>query len=145
MKIIVGVDGSEPSTRALEWCAKYGKALDAEIVAIYALDFPVTSASGFGYIPIPIPIEMPTAAERARLHETIMRDWCRPLAEAGVSYRVEIAEGEPATAIMAVADKESADLVVTGCRGLGGFTELLLGGTTHHLAHHLGRPLVIVP
>lgn len=30
-------------------------------------------------------------------------------------------------------------------RGRGGFGKLLLGSTSHHLSHHLDRPLVIVP
>jgi nucleotide-binding universal stress UspA family protein len=38
-----------------------------------------------------------------------------------------------------------ADLVVLGSRGLGGFTGLLLGSVTHHVAHHVRCPLVVVP
>jgi nucleotide-binding universal stress UspA family protein len=145
MRIIVGVDGSEPSQRAVAWCATYAGKLDAEVVALYALDFPVTADAGFGFAPIPIPVPMPTAAERARLHEVIERDWCGALTRAGVTFRVVVAEGEPASAIMAGAEDESADLVVTGRRGRGGFTALLLGSTSHHLSHHLDRPLVLVP
>jgi nucleotide-binding universal stress UspA family protein len=145
MRIIVGVDGSEPAQRAVAWCATYAGKLDAEVVALYALDFPVTTESGFGFAPIPVPIPAPTAAERAHLHEVIERDWCAALTTAGVKFRVVVAEGEAASAIIAAADHERADLVVTGRRGRGGFAELLLGSTSHHLSHHLDRPLVIVP
>ena len=46
---------------------------------------------------------------------------------------------------MKTADDESADLVVTGRRGRGGFAELVLGSTSYSLVHHLNRPLTIVP
>jgi nucleotide-binding universal stress UspA family protein len=145
MKIIVGVDGSEASGRALEWCAAHAEALGAEVVAAFAIDLPIYAASGFGFAPIPVPFPEVTEAERERLHETINGDWCAPLTKAGVTFRGVVIDGSPAVALMALADKENADLVVVGRRGRGGFVELLLGSTTHHLSHHLDRPLVIVP
>ncbi len=141
----MGVDGSEPSRRAVEWCATYAGKLDAEVVALYAYDFPVTTEAGFGFAPIPIPVPMPTATERANLHEVIVREWCAAMTNAGVRFRVVVTDGAPASAIIAMAEREGADLVVTGRRGRGGFTELLLGSTSHQLSHHLDRPLVIVP
>jgi nucleotide-binding universal stress UspA family protein len=54
-------------------------------------------------------------------------------------------DGPPSAAIIKVAADEQADLVVVGRRGRGGFSELLLGSVSHQLAHHVGRPLVIVP
>jgi nucleotide-binding universal stress UspA family protein len=145
MKIVVGVDGSAPSTRALEWCGAHAAALDAEVVAVFALDMPVYAATGFGAAPIPMPMPTPSEAERAELHRTIEEDWCKPLAKAHVPFRVVVRDGPAAAGIMAVAEEVGADLVVTGRRGRGGFAELLLGSTSHHLAHHLNRPLIIVP
>ena len=75
----------------------------------------------------------------------IERDWCAPLTKAHVAFRTVVTDGSPAAAIIAVAQHEQADLVVTGRRGLGGFKELLLGSTSHELSHHLDCPLVIVP
>jgi nucleotide-binding universal stress UspA family protein len=56
-----------------------------------------------------------------------------------------VTDGPPASAIIAIAEEGQAGLVATGRRGLGGFVDLLLGSTTHHLAVHLDRPLLIVP
>jgi len=145
MKIIVGVDGSESSARALAWCATNSKALGAEVVAAFAVDLPIYAASGFGFAPIPVPLPEVSESERERLHETITNEWCAPLAKAGVTVRSAVIDGSPPVALMAIAEKENADLVVVGRRGHGGFAELLLGSTAHHLSHHLDRPLVIVP
>ena len=143
MKIIVGVDGSPSSARAVEWCAAHAAALGAEVVAVFSLDIPIYAASGFGIAPIPAPL--PPEPDRGVVRDEIEREWCAPLSNAKVPFRVVVTDGEPAPAIMAVAEKETADLVVTGRRGRGGFAELLLGSTSHALSHHLNRPLVIVP
>ena len=141
MKIIVGVDGSPESGRAVEWCAAHAGALDAEVVAVHSVEVPVYAASGFGALPVPVPTE----PDREAIRAVIENEWCAPMAKANVAFRVVVTEGGPAPAIIAIAEKEGADLVVTGRRGRGGFAELLLGSTSHQLAHHIERPLVIVP
>ena len=73
------------------------------------------------------------------------RDWSKPLADAGVPFRVTLVDGDPTTALIEAARSEDASFVVTGRRGLSGFKELVLGSTSHNLSHHLDRPLVIVP
>jgi nucleotide-binding universal stress UspA family protein len=141
MKIIVGVDGSPASARAVEWCAAYTAALEAEVVVVYSIETPLYPAYPFGYVSLPAPSESDCEA----LHDLISREWCMPLSKANLPFRVVLADGRPAPAIIAVAKKEAADLVVTGRRGRGGFAELLLGSTSHALAHHLERPLLIIP
>jgi nucleotide-binding universal stress UspA family protein len=141
MKIIVGVDGSASSNRAVEWVAQHALALDAEVVAVFAIEIPVFAASGFGYVPMPVPVE----PDRDALRKEIEQSWCAPLEQASVKFRVILMDGGPAPAIIEVAAHEDADLVVTGRRGRGGFAELLLGSTSHHLSHHIDRPLLIVP
>ncbi len=115
--------------------------MEAEVVAVYSIDIPVYAGSPFGYVPRPVPSE----PDRDELRDVIQREWCAPLSEANVPFRVVLSDGKPAPAIIAVAKKEAADLVVTGRRGRGGFAELLLGSTSHALSHHLERPLLIVP
>jgi len=141
MKIIVGVDGSQESGRAVAWCAKYAPRLGAEVIAVYSIDMPAFASTAFGVVPIPPPVE----PDREHVHKVVETEWCTALTEAKVRFRVVLMDGPPASEIMTLAERESADLVVTGRRGHGGFAELLLGSTSHALSHHLGRPLVIVP
>jgi nucleotide-binding universal stress UspA family protein len=141
MKIVVGVDGSPESARAVEWCAVHAASMGAEVVVVHAIEMPVYAASGFGAVPLPVPAE----PDREALRTLVLNKWCAPMAKANVQFRVVVTDGSPVSAIIALADKENADLVFTGRRGRGGFAELLLGSTSHQLAHHLQRPLVIVP
>jgi nucleotide-binding universal stress UspA family protein len=141
MKILVGVDGSEHAERAVEWCATYASALGADVVAVHAVDIPIFVTPHTAAFPPPAL----SHEQRDMLREIMEREWCAPLADASVPFRVLLMEGSPPLAIMQAAKTEQADLVVTGRRGRGGFAELLLGSTTHALTHHLDRPLVIVP
>ena len=141
MKILVGVDGSAPSARAVQWVSDHAAALEAEVIVLFAIEIPVFAASGFGYVPLPVPVE----PDRDALREQIEHQWCAPLEQAGVTFKVLLMDGAPAPAIIDAASHEDVELVVTGRRGRGGFAELLLGSTSHHLSHHLERPLLIVP
>lgn len=140
MKIIVGVDGSLQSARALEWCVRYAPQLEAEVVVVFSMEIPVLAASSFVALPPP-----PVEPDRDEVRTVVEAEWCAPLVDAKVPFRVVLMDGPAAAAIISLAEHEAADLVVVGRRGRGGFAELLLGSTTHHLSHHLNRPLVIVP
>lgn len=54
------------------------------------------------------------------------REWCRPLADAGVAYECAVLDGNPVSVILGSAESLDADLIVVGSRGVGGFPELLL-------------------
>ena len=140
MNIVVGVDGSEDSKRALAWCGKYAGALGAKVFAVHAIEVPVYAWRLDVYAP-----PLYTDVDRERIEETLRGEWCKVLTDAGVPFEAEVVDGYPANVIIEVAHREKADLVVTGRRGLGGFKEMMLGSTSHHLSHHLDRPLVIVP
>ncbi|HTK16446.1 MAG TPA: universal stress protein [Acidimicrobiia bacterium] len=140
MKILVGVDGSESSQRAVGWCAEHAPALDASVVAVYALQMPVYALLPDAYAP-PVYADV----DRENLREELRERWCSRLNAANVPFDAKVIEGYPADVIIETARREQADLVVIGRRGLGGFKKMLLGSTSHQLAQHLDRTLVIVP
>jgi nucleotide-binding universal stress UspA family protein len=140
-RILVGVDGSESAARAVEWCARHAHALGADVVAVHAVEEPVYPLPAIAYVAVP-PLDDVARTELRRLLE---EEWCAPLREAGVPHRAVLVDGPPAAVILQLAEDEDVDLVVTGRRGRGGFAELLLGSTSHHVSHHVRRPLVIVP
>src|SRR3954453_7423279 len=117
MKIVVGVDGSKGSARALDWCAGHAVQLGAEVIAMHALEMPLFAVS---LDPLsPPPVWRPE--DRARVERVLRDEWGRPLTDAAVSFRAELIDGYAPKVIIALADREGADLVVTGRRGLGGF------------------------
>ena len=140
-KIIAAVDGSENAARAIEWCAEHAPALDAEVIAVHAMEPPRYT----GLAPSYIWVRCANAQQRESRRERATREWCKRLATAGVPFRVEVRDGEPAAVVARVAEEEDAALVVTGRRGLGPVREHLVGSTSHALTHSIEVPLVIVP
>jgi len=138
--MVVGIDGSPGAATALAWAIEYAPLVDAEVVVVHSMDMsmalppPTVGASPF------VVDDALRAGMRDALHE-----WCGPLREAKVPYRAELYEGNAVGAITQLAERESADLIVVGRRGHGGFSELVLGSVPHSLSHHATIPVVIVP
>lgn len=126
-RILVGVDGSVGSDRALRWSIELARELDAEIVAVHVLELPRHPINLVRFI------EVGKVSDKAlgdELQATFEGDWCAPLHDAGVKYRTILAAGPPAPALLSLADAEDASMVVVGSRGRGSFTERLLVSVT---------------
>jgi nucleotide-binding universal stress UspA family protein len=134
--IVIGIDGSEGARHALTWTIAMATRIDAEVCAVLAL-------RPFGEFIITAP---PFPEETLQAVKTdFEQEWCAPLRSAGVPYRTQMVEAEPAHALMRVADKEGAEMIVVGAHGHGGLADRVLGSVSYRLAHHATRPVVIVP
>jgi len=139
--ILVGLDGSAGSVRALDWAINLAKSLGAEIVAVHVAQMLPPAAVSFGIAPIELPL-----ASLDDLRRRFETEWAAPLKAAGVRYRTVFeTDAPPAPTLIGLAREVHADLVVTGSRGLGGFGELLLGSVSHQLVLHAQVPVVVIP
>ncbi|HXM58468.1 MAG TPA: universal stress protein [Candidatus Dormibacteraeota bacterium] len=140
--VVVGVDGSPAAQAALHWAIEYARAVGAEVVAVHAYEGVVTFSDPYG-------AAMPTMLDpelcRSGVRQSFEEDWCGQLASAGVPSRKVLADGPAAGVVLDVAEREAADLVVTGRRGLNVLGELVLGSVSRDLVHHSKRPVVLVP
>lgn len=140
-RIVVGLDASPASEAAVRWAIAYAGAVGAEVVAVHALEAPV-------YFSHPYNETWPVVVDsllRGGVRRRFEEDWCAPLAAAGVLYRSVMADGRAADIRLDVADREAAELIVTGRRGLNPPGELVLGSVSHHLVHGSRRPVVLGP
>jgi nucleotide-binding universal stress UspA family protein len=135
-RIVVGVDGSANSRRALAWAAGLARAFNAEIVAVHAVGLLTHLDAG---------PPVPSQGHRDAIGLAFAGEWTSQLEESGLSFERVMLDGSPVPALLGAADDYDADIIVVGSRGLGGFPELLLGSTSHQLAQHAGRPVLIVP
>jgi nucleotide-binding universal stress UspA family protein len=131
--VVVGVDGSQGSFRALAWCGKIAAGMATEVIAVHAEE-PLAE-----WVPHADPHSW---YQVAREH---VEEWVAPLRRAGITVRVLVAEGSPVDALTDAAIREQAGLVVVGSRGLGGITGLRLGSTALKVLHHGHLPVVMVP
>lgn len=139
-RIIVGVDGSEPSRKAAGFAFSQAEFTEAELIAVSAWQPLVAFAAATGPIP-PELFDDTTAAEAARqaLEEEI--DDLR-LRHPSVSVRTHVVRAHPVVALLEEATP--ADLIVVGSRGRGGFRGLLLGSVSHSVLHGAKGPVAIL-
>jgi nucleotide-binding universal stress UspA family protein len=139
-RILVGVDGSEGSLRALRWAAEEAALRGAVVVAAAVWQSPYDYLLGSaGYY---VPVDEGELVKAAR--DTLAKAIATVAAE-HPDVRIEplVVEGDPAETLCEQAD--NADLLVVGSRGHGAFGELLLGSVSSKCAHHCRRPVLIIP
>lgn len=124
--IVIGLDGSEGATRALEWVIDLAEATGAHIVAVHA---PILGANN----------AMMDEARHA------LERWCAPIGARAVPHELRVEPGDARTALEHVADATDASLLVVGTRGLGPVRGLLLGSVAGYVARYSKRPIAIVP
>ena len=134
-RIVVGLDSSAESVRALKWALDEARLRGAELQLVHAYPTPELVA-------LPAVVTLPSDDElRAAASEVIDEQ----LQKVGGSHEVEITtavrSGGAAAVLCEVA--QGADLLVVGARGLGGFRGLLLGSVTHQVVAHAPCPVVV--
>jgi nucleotide-binding universal stress UspA family protein len=138
--ILVGVDGSHHSERALEWAAREAATRHVPLKVLAVHPVPVGwTGRGVAY---------PGDAELADQTKTAAQEMVeKVLAGLGGArpdpVTVEAVSGIPADALLRAA--ADADLLVVGARGTGGFARLAMGSVSDQVAHHARIPVVIVP
>lgn len=136
-QIIVGVDGSQQSHRALQWAAEEARQRQAALQVVMTWRTPVVA--GYAYVG---PAFDPSVFERDA--RKTLDELVDGVDMTGIPQVDRILTLGDAAVTLLTASKD-ADLLIVGSRGLGGFAGLLLGSVSHHLAHHATCPLVIIP
>ncbi len=136
-RIVVGIDGSENSKRALRWAVAEAQLRAATVVAVTGWHVPYVAYAPYLAVVDPNIFE---AEANAILDETVAG-----VDGSGLVQPIEkVAAMGSAVGVLFDAAL-GADLLVVGARGLGGFAGLLLGSVSHKVAQHHGCPVVIVP
>jgi len=138
--IIVGIDGSGHSQRALEWSMKEAAIRHAPLTVLTVHQV-VAGYSGHG---VAFPGD-DALADKAR--QAAQEEVDGVVAKLGDSQPASITvrgvSGLPAETILDAA--KDADIIVVGSRGAGGFSRLLMGSVSYQVAHHAHVPVLIVP
>ena len=130
--ILVGLDGSDMSHRALAYAAMLASALEAEVVAVHAVGL-LTVLDGESH---------PSDQVRDRL-ESAVHTWLEPLRSAGVAHSAILEDGPPGLVLLRLIDRTGAGLVVLGTRGIGSADGVVLGSTSYHLVQHAPVPVLV--
>ena len=117
-RILVGTDGSETATKAVERAVELAKASGASLTIL-------TAGTGEG--------------ARRVVDEEVARH-----ATSGVQIDTRVDERDPTTALTEVAEEGDYDLLVVGNKGMTGASRFFLGSVPNKVSHHVQRSLLIV-
>jgi nucleotide-binding universal stress UspA family protein len=140
--IVIGTDGSETAKEAVRQATELAKTLGSEIHLVSA------------YEPVPegrlrqeradVPDELQWRVNPKEDVNTTLEQAGKELEEAGVKVEIHAREGDPADAILDVAEEQNADLIVVGNKGMTGARRFLLGSVPNKVSHHAPCSVMII-
>ena len=140
--IVVGTDGSGTATQAVREAVDMAKAVGAtlELVSAYA---PVSEAR-LRAERRDAPEDVQWAINPRQEVEASLSDAAEIAREAGVKVNTYAREGDPADAILDVAEEQKSDLVILGNKGMTGAKRFLLGSVPNKVSHHAPCSVLII-
>jgi nucleotide-binding universal stress UspA family protein len=140
--IVVGTDGSSTASEAVRQATELARSVGAKVYLVSA------------YEPVPegrlrderqqVPEDLQWMVNpREDVVSTLERD-AGALGEAGVEVETLAREGDPADAILDVAEEKGADLIVVGNKGMTGAKRFLLGSVPNKVSHHAPCSVMII-
>jgi nucleotide-binding universal stress UspA family protein len=130
--IVVGTDGSETAREAVRQATRLAATAGARIELVSA------------YEPVPhMPQDGWSVSAREDV-EAALREAAEEITAAGVEVATYARQGDPAAALLDVAEERRADLIVIGNRGLTGAERFLLGSVPNKVSHHAPCSVLII-
>jgi len=130
-KIIVAVDFSEHADQALEVAVEFAKQFGAELHLVHALDVRIPVMTPYEVVIPTAFIEQARGAVASKLEVLVQK-----VATEGVTATSHVSEVPAASAIVDLAEKLGADLIVMGTRGHTGLKHVLLGSVAERTLRH---------
>lgn len=140
--IVVGTDGSETAKEAVRQATELAKEVGARLHVVSA------------YEPVPqgrlraerkdAPPDLEWSINPREDVEATLSEAADSIREAGVRVETFSREGDPADAILDVAEEQNADLIVVGNKGMTGAKRFLLGSVPNKVSHHAPCSVLII-
>ena len=149
-KILVAIDGSEPSNHALEQAIEIATKFKAKLTMIAVIQrvmIPIFPDEGFGGVPLSAAKDMAQYQDKMRLvYQNVLDEAQAKIKEEHPGLEVEaiLKEGRPSATITDYAENDGVDLIVMGSRGIGGYTGWILGSTSRKVVDSCTKPILIV-
>ena len=142
--IIVGVDGSDHSRRALRWAMQEAVLRRIPLTVMTVRHDPVRPATTiyWGLHTSPENSDTENLAAQKAVQE-LANQVAGEIGGTVPEVTVSVASGNPAEEL--VKASRDADLLVVGTRGIGGFGRLMMGSVSSQVTHHAACPVVVVP
>jgi len=122
-RILVAIDFSPASRRALRYATDLALQNGALLDAVHVITPVIPLAVG----PEPVAASATLMVDERKDVEQELQAWCDPGREEGITCRVHLREGDPASQILTCVEELYADHLVLGAHGHGALQDFLLG------------------
>lgn len=138
-KILVPVDFSEPSRKAMHYARVFAEQFGASVLLVHVVE-PLAYPPDFAVVPI-----IPPDVEEARTREIQrqLEDMARGVG-GGVAVAAKVLSGRPWQGVVEEAKAWDADLIVVSTHGFTGFKHALLGSVAEKIVRHAPCPVLVV-
>ncbi|HEY4450514.1 MAG TPA: universal stress protein [Solirubrobacteraceae bacterium] len=140
--IVVGTDGSETATQAVRQATDLARAVGAKLELVSAYE-PVPSQR-LNQERRQAPEDLQWAISPREDVDATLEAAAAVAREAGVPVEVYPRQGDPADAILDVAEEREADLIIVGNKGMTGAKRFLLGSVPNKVSHHAPCSVLII-
>jgi nucleotide-binding universal stress UspA family protein len=140
--IVVGTDGSPTAQEAVRQAIELARAVNATIHLVSAYE-PV-SQDRLRHERQQVPEDAQWMVNAREDVDAALKESAEPLEEEGLNVERYAREGDPADAILDVAEEKNADLIVVGNKGMTGAKRFLLGSVPNKVSHHAPCSVLII-
>jgi nucleotide-binding universal stress UspA family protein len=140
--IVVGTDGSETAAEAVRQATELAKSTGDSIDLVSAYE-PVSSAR-LREEAQQVPKDLEWMVNPREDVDATLEQASDQIKEAGVGVQTYAREGDPADAILDVAEERNAGLIVVGNKGMTGAKRFLLGSVPNKVSHHAPCSVMII-
>ena len=140
--IVVGTDGSETAGEAVREAIELATAVGGSIELVSAFE------------PVPnqrlreesrqAPEDLQWMVNPREDVDATLKEAAEQAKEAGVDVETYARQGDPADAILDVAEEQNADLIIVGNKGMTGAKRFLLGSVPNKVSHHAPCSVMII-
>ena len=140
--IVVGTDGSETAHEAVRAAVELARLTGAKLELVSAYE-PVSNQRLRGEAR-QAPGDLEWLVNPREDVDATLAEAAERVGEAGVESRTYAREGDPADAILDVAEELGSDLIVVGNKGMTGAKRFLLGSVPNKVSHHAPCSVMII-
>jgi nucleotide-binding universal stress UspA family protein len=140
--IVVGTDGSETANEAVRQATELATAVGASVDLVSAYE-PVSGAR-LREEAQQVPKDMEWMVNPREDVDATLKAAGEQVGEAGVEVQTFAREGDPADAILDVAEERKSDLIIVGNKGMTGAKRFLLGSVPNKVSHHAPCSVLII-
>lgn len=143
-KLLIPIDGSENSNKALLEGKKLAEVFESEIIILYVGRLDRLPGAYADVTPLDLAEMDDIKANKERVGREVINAGLEVMKNYSGTVKSDIEFGDPAEVIIEVGEKENVDLIIMGSRGLSGVSRFAMGSVSDKVLNHAHSSVLIV-